>query len=64
MTRSWTVHMFLIRVKHLVHYYHIGTRSSHARNYRTGTVDRKGCYDTTHWFYQMVVLKDILGVGA
>ncbi len=31
--------MFLIRVKHLVHYYHIGTRSSHVGNYSDGDHD-------------------------
>ena len=64
--------MFLIRVKHLVHYYHIGTRSSHVGNYRTGTMNGsqrpilhlQGSHDTTHRFHQMVVSKDTLGVGG
>ena len=41
--RSWTADTFLVRVTHLVHYYHIGTRSSRVRNYTIGPMTSARC---------------------
>ena len=41
--RSWTADTFLVRMTHLVHYYHIGTRSSRVRNYTIGPMTSARC---------------------